>query len=72
VPWLLVTANFPSAQILVTLMMKAMLSSETAFLEEPHCVTLQKTAVFKYIIFRSVRRLLATANVVSGPRFLSP
>jgi hypothetical protein len=40
---LLVTANVPISLILVTLMMEALLSSETSVLNEPHGVTSQKT-----------------------------
>jgi hypothetical protein len=36
----------PSSPILVTLMMEALSSSETSFLQEPHGVTSQKTAFF--------------------------
>jgi hypothetical protein len=43
---LLVTANVPSSPILVTLMMETLRSSETSFLQEPHGVTSQKTAIF--------------------------
>jgi hypothetical protein len=44
---LLVTANVvPSSPIIVTLMKKALSSSETRFLQEPHGVTSQKTAFF--------------------------
>jgi hypothetical protein len=44
---LLVTANVvPSSLILVTLMMKALSSSEHRFLQEPHGVTSQKPPFF--------------------------
>jgi hypothetical protein len=44
---LLVTANIvPSSPILITLMMEALISSETSFLQEPHGVTFQKTPFF--------------------------
>jgi hypothetical protein len=42
----LVTANVPSSPILVTLMKEALSSSETSFLQEPHCVTSKKTPFF--------------------------
>jgi hypothetical protein len=46
---LLVTANvFPSSPVLVTLMMEALSSSATRFLQEPHGVTSQKTEYFVY------------------------
>jgi hypothetical protein len=47
---LLVAAEVPSSQILVTLMLEAILSSETRFLQEPQSVTSQKTALFEVII----------------------
>jgi hypothetical protein len=43
---LLVMASIPSSPILFTLMMEALSSSETRFLQEPHGVTSQKTAYF--------------------------
>jgi hypothetical protein len=43
---LLVTANFPSSPILVTLMTEALVPLERRFSEEPHWVTSQKTAFF--------------------------
>jgi hypothetical protein len=44
---LLVTPSVvPSSPILVTLMMKTLSSSESQFLQEPHCVTSQKTPFF--------------------------
>jgi hypothetical protein len=44
---LLLSANVvPSSQILVTVMMEAIRSSETRFLQEPFGVTSQKTAFF--------------------------
>jgi hypothetical protein len=43
---LLVTANVPSSLILVALMMEAQDSSKNLFLQEPHSVTSQKTALF--------------------------
>jgi hypothetical protein len=46
---LLVTANVvPSSPILVTLMKKALRSSETPVLKEPHSVTSQKTPFFMF------------------------
>jgi hypothetical protein len=51
---LLVTANVvPSSPILVTLMMEAIRSSETRFLQEPHGVTSQKTAFFIVTVVNS-------------------
>jgi hypothetical protein len=45
---LLVNANVvSSSSIFVTLMMEAMVSSETSVSQEPHGVTFQKTAFFK-------------------------
>jgi hypothetical protein len=45
---LLVTANVvPSSTIIVTLMMEALRSSETLFLQELHGITSEKTALFK-------------------------
>jgi hypothetical protein len=43
--WLLVMANIPSSPILVTLMMEALISSETSVLTRPTWHT-QKTAFF--------------------------
>jgi hypothetical protein len=43
---LLVTANVPNSPILVTLMMEALSSSKSRFLQEPHGVTSQKTPFF--------------------------
>jgi hypothetical protein len=43
---LLVTANVPSSQILVTPMMEALSSSEKSVLKEPHGITSQKTPFF--------------------------
>jgi hypothetical protein len=44
---LLVIANVvPSSPILVTLMMEVLRSSETSVLQEPHCITSQKTTFF--------------------------
>jgi hypothetical protein len=43
---MLVTDNVPSAPIFVTLMTEAIRFSEHRFLQELHCVTSQKTAIF--------------------------
>jgi hypothetical protein len=48
VPQLLVTAvAVPNSPIIVTLMMEALRSSDTRFLQEPHSVTSQKTTFLK-------------------------
>jgi hypothetical protein len=44
---LLIITNVPSSRIFVTLIMEAIHSSETRFLQEPHIVTSQKMTFFK-------------------------
>jgi hypothetical protein len=44
---LLNTADVPSLLILFTLMMEALYSSKTSFLQETHGITSKKTAFFK-------------------------
>jgi hypothetical protein len=66
---LLVTANVPSSQILVTLMKEALSSSETSVLTEPHGVTFQKTPFFidtamKTSHFTSTETTLAWQNTI--------
>jgi hypothetical protein len=59
-----VTADVPSSPILVTLMMEALISSETPFLQEPQGITTQKTAFF---LVTAVK----TSSLLSHQLFLS-
>jgi hypothetical protein len=55
---LLVTAHIvPSSLFLITLIMEALRSSETRFLQEPHDVTSQKTTFFNYRTVLSSERV---------------
>jgi hypothetical protein len=56
---LLVIANVNNSQILVTLMIDAISSSETSVLSKPHAVTFQKTA---FIIVTAVKTLNLTSH----------
>jgi hypothetical protein len=52
-----VTANdFPSLTIPVTLMMGLYVSPKRRFLQEPHCVTSQKTAFFILTAVKTTNR----------------
>jgi hypothetical protein len=77
---LLVTANVGPSSLIFTLMMEALSSSETEFLQEPHGTTSQKTAFFinlkSYIVifmcFFSIFLWLPPVTIGYSPRHFMP